>query len=364
VRLPSYQDLSKEQDEVLSVPLESDHLVVGPPGTGKTVMALHRTTALFEQGFDPRLLMFGRLLAGYTGTAARTQGVDDRVSTFHSWFYAWFRKATKREAPEANTWEPDWPAVQAMLAAVDWEGSVSHLLVDEGQDFSGEFYLFVRAVAGCLTIYADENQRITDHSSRLDEIQALTGIESVHRLTRNYRNTLEIAQVAASFYVGHSSGVPDPPARRGDRPVLHHHRTLAETAAAIRRWEAVNPDTSIGVIVPRNDHQKAVIRELKGRTVNPVQFYRRGKKGERPPVVDFAQPGIVVVNHASAKGLEFDSVFLPELQQVPLQDGGDDVKMLMYVLTSRARDHLFLAYSGDGRAAVIDHLPLDLLDVR
>jgi DNA helicase II / ATP-dependent DNA helicase PcrA len=52
---------------------------------------------------------------------------------------------------------------------------------------------------------------------------------------------------------------------------------------------------------------------------------------------------VTVLCFASAKGLEFDAVFLPELQTVPVDDQNELVtKMNLYVMVSRARTHLFL----------------------
>lgn len=345
---------------MLSLSLEHDHLVTGPPGTGKTVMALYRTTSLFEEGYDPLLLMHGKLLAAYTGAAARGQGVGECVSTFHSWFYNWFWQKTRQSVPDVEPYRPDWGAVLAALDGHDWAGEVPHLLVDEAQDFSKEFHAFSKAAAKNLTIYADQNQRIRPDNSTLDEITAMTGITSVHRLTRNYRNTREIAEVASHFFVGHQTGVPDLPERRGDRPVLTRHRDLADAVDSIRRWESTNPDLHIGVFVPTVKMQDRVLGRLRGRTVNPVQTYNSASTIP----VDFGPPGVVVITHQSAKGLEFDSVFIPDLQDVKLDDGGDGFRMMMYVLTSRAREHLFLSFSGEGAPAILAHLPVEALELR
>ena len=40
--LPGIQDLSKEQEAARALPSEGQHLIVGGPGTGKSVLALIR----------------------------------------------------------------------------------------------------------------------------------------------------------------------------------------------------------------------------------------------------------------------------------------------------------------------------------
>lgn len=340
--------------------MDENHLVTGPPGTGKTIMALYRATSLYEGGYDPLLLMHGRLLAGYTGAAARARGVEDCVATFHSWFYRWFTTTTGSNVPEVEAYRPDWRAVQKALEGHDWVGSLPYLLVDEAQDFAPAFHAFCATVARRLTLYADQNQRISSDNATLEEIAANTGITSVHRLTRNYRNTREIAEVAAHFFVGQETGIPDLPERRGDRPVLSRHRDITGAVDAVRRWEAINPDLHIGVFVPTTRMQDRVLAGLKGKTINEVQAYKGGSKQG----VDFGRPGVVVITHQSAKGLEFDSVFIPELQDVRLDDGGDEFRMRMYVLCSRAREHLFLSFSGEGAPAILAHLPIHAMEMR
>jgi Cdc6-like AAA superfamily ATPase len=66
MKLPSYQDLSKEQDRINNLPLEGSYLVTGPPGTGKTVMALYRAQMLSKRNAKAQLLMYSRLLSQYT----------------------------------------------------------------------------------------------------------------------------------------------------------------------------------------------------------------------------------------------------------------------------------------------------------
>ena len=121
-----------------------------------------------------------------------------------------------------------------------------------------------------------------------------------------------------------------------------------------------HPDQSVGVLLPYTKQVTKFVNRLQGKTTSPVQMYMNGVQS----VIDFAKPGIKLVTHSSAKGLEFDTVFLPELQSIQLNFEGDDHKMRMYVLTSRAKNRLDLMYSGEGVPPWVDALPTEYLDVR
>jgi superfamily I DNA/RNA helicase len=73
---------------------------------------------------------------------------------------------------------------------------------------------------------------------------------------------------------------------------------------------------------------------------------------------------VKVVTHASAKGLEFHAVFLPELQSLTVDPEADEIRMRLYVLSSRAKRILNLGYSGEGTPRLVEALPLDLLEDR
>ena len=46
----------------------------------------------------------------------------------------------------------------------------------------------------------------------------------------------------------------------------------------------------------------------------------------------------MIVNYQSLKGLEFDALFVPMLESFPTDATSASVRMLFYVVTSRARD--------------------------
>src|SRR6185437_12924577 len=70
VKLPAFEDLSKEQDLIYNLDLDGNFLVSGPPGTGKSVMALYRAQMLSFDDREPAVLTYSNVLQQYTEQAA------------------------------------------------------------------------------------------------------------------------------------------------------------------------------------------------------------------------------------------------------------------------------------------------------
>ncbi len=106
---------------------------------------------------------------------------------------------------------------------------------------------------------------------------------------------------------------------------------------------------------------------LEDKTKNAVQIYLSGKQTSRSKkreAIEFGTPGVKILTYGSAKGLEFDTVFLPELQSIPGDPQGDDLRMKFYVMASRAKQTLGLMYTGDSVPKFVEALPMSLLDDR
>ena len=93
--LPGIQDLTKEQERVRALPLEGQHLIVGGPGTGKSVVALMRARRLAADGAHYRFLVYNHLL----NRASRQLYESVSSGTWMHWFSQQFREITCREVP-------------------------------------------------------------------------------------------------------------------------------------------------------------------------------------------------------------------------------------------------------------------------
>jgi len=365
--LPVYQDLTPDQRSVIDLPLDQSHLVTGPPGSGKTVMAVYRAQALQKRGEPTMLIMYSKLLSTYTKDALESLGVEEgSTSTMHAWFHKWFKRVYGDEPPTIDKFTFDWDACLEIVGRNPAPEKLrQHVIIDEGQDLPKRLYQLLRFTTRSITVFADENQSIWDENATNDEIAAAAGIRQRAQLLRNFRNTRAIGRVSAHFYTGAGS----PPvemresAEDGDLPVLDEYDSVKSSVDFIVNFERSHPADQIGVLVQYNATMKKLLNRLKDKTVRPVEVYSSDEAIQaKGTPVDFSRPGIKIINWASAKGLEFDSVLLPELQTFRGDASNDNFRMRMYMLTSRARRELYFQYSGTGEPAVIKTLPMEHID--
>ncbi|WP_019617024.1 AAA family ATPase [Psychromonas ossibalaenae] len=366
MRLPRRSELSEQQEDFLmEAPFDRPVLCVGPPGTGKTVLALYRGAMLNQKGDNVDFIMHSKLLNRYVARSVEELDMDFDSRTWHSWIYSLWRKGNGRsKLPELEKYLPDFIKAISFVK----EGKVSklknmyweHLIIDEGQDFPKEFYLFLTVLrheesilAGrqtpVITIFADENQRMEEsRNSTIRDIQNNVPDIIKYEVTVNYRNSGPIANLASYFYVGMSTGIPDTHKNlKGLMPQLRRFDTLEDELQSVVNWLNNNDDLSVGIIVPDRTVQTRIVN-----TINPLAAKRKFKvqkysSGTDADTIDFyTNRTITVVCDKSCKGLEFDSVFIPQLQCYKTDGANEDFfKMKMYVMVSRARSYLQFSYS-------------------
>ena len=252
---------------------------------------------------------------------------------------------------------------------------MSSLVIDEGQDLPEEFYVLAREISDHLTVFADENQRIFEEQSTLAEIRIWMGNPPEYRLTRNYRNTRRIAQLAAHFYTGLQTGIPELPEEGDHEPAILVKRFPEDRGSAERivRQASLNKDNDerdTGVFAPdrrsaffmryrfEEDSELEMREDRADVWPNVLQHYFawRPRSGPPAPEIEFGVPGVVLTNFFNAKGLEFDTVYLTRLQNLYRRLEDPVTRMLFFVVISRARTTLEFHYSGTGEPGIIEFL--------
>ncbi|WP_394329381.1 ATP-binding domain-containing protein, partial [Nocardiopsis sp. CNR-923] len=120
----------------------------------------------------------------------------------------------------------------------------------------------------------------------------------------------------------------------------------------------LHPNRTIGVVVRYRELQMRLL-EVFERAKVPVQAYVGSGQG-RYRDIDPDRPGVHLVTRASVKGLEFDTVFVPDCHRDTADPADPDQTMMYYVLTTRARHELRLGFAGDRPPAHLDAVPREL----
>lgn len=366
MKLPTYQELSREQDAINGLPLDGNWLVTGPPGTGKTVMALYRAKMLEDQRRTVKMLVWSRLLRMYIDDALDTLKLpDDCVSTFDSWLYRFWNnnKLGSGGVPYLgdNSYDYDWDAIHDALNEYGIPHEAPDMIIDEGQDLPRGLYLFASELCDHLTVFADEDQALDEarHTSTR-EIQKLARIRDTFVLEKNYRNSRAIAELALHFH-DNSAALPQLPDRSktGPKPRIREFATWEESVRRVATWSKNNAAATVGIFLPSVSLVKRFARDLEELGAPNVQTYHRA--GKSAPEIKFDESGIIVSYYKNAKGLEFDAVFVCGLDKCKLPIDDPLTRNLFYVLTSRARSNLEFHYTGLGRPPIAKLFPEQML---
>ncbi|MFD7553939.1 DNA helicase [Streptomyces sp. NPDC059835] len=356
----TYLDLTPTQRALLDgMSFDGNHVVDGPPGSGKSVLAAQRAVMLALTGTPAVLLTRSNLLRQSlapmvsdlcSGSATVT------VATAHSWLARWYGA----DAPRSDDGWYDWPAFYERAALAEPGDSLT-LVVDEGQDLPPAFYRLCRILGARTSVFADECQRLTESNSTLLEITQGLGKCSSHTLAANHRNTRQTAELGAWFHTGaHPPALPE---REGLVPRLHslpHQGAVAELLVGLAER---SPGRSIGVVVHSAQAQFELLARLERKSprLRPQMYTAQATAG-RYRTLDLSRPGIVIVHRASAKGLQFDTVVVPDTDT----DAGTDptsaeLRMAYYVMSTRARHELHFGYVGEREPRHLKEIPRHVL---
>lgn len=359
-KLPGAHQLTKDQELARSLPLDGQYLVIGGPGTGKSVVALLRVKQLADQNKNYIFLVFNHLLKHSCFLLAGQKLVAEQ---WQKWFidlysHAFNKAPIPRLPKEANQKYADFDW-EMILNNANERGPVKsadelpYIVIDEGQDMPREFYQALAALGyENFFVVADQNQQIiSGRNSPRQDIEDALCIEpdEVVELRTNHRNNYSVARLARKFYTGDPASpppeLPEAPKYNILKPLLFNFRAEHFNAICKRivLMAQAHSGKLIGVLTANNN-----VRE---RYLDGLQAYARRVEKQAPLIstyqysaaenIPFDQGGIMVINAQACKGLEFDYVFISDIDAYHGQDL-EHLKKLFYVMTSRAIERVFL----------------------
>lgn len=338
--------LDDDQKKVVALSTAEDHVVVGPPGCGKTNLLLLRASYLYKKGSSNIIILsFGRVLREFLATGAEHYPFSsNKIQTYVRWA-AELLRANGLEFEEAPNFEETrnklFEALTLVAAEKKLENVHDVILIDEAQDYSAEEIELIAGFAERVFAVGDKNQQISDHKGALDKLEVFGAKRTA--LTSHYRNGLKICRVADGIknLIDRPDGLEatsnyDETTFPSTVDVFGGLSLDEQVAIAIPRIQTqllAYPGEMIGVLCPRIEDLEAVCEILGKSPLNgDVHVQRAGAYSSFSP-----DRQIVVSTTIGAKGLEFRAVHIlaaDKLKRFPTQ------RNLTYTAVTRAKTSL------------------------
>lgn len=357
--LPAAGDLSEEQEDVEDLELDGQHLIIGGPGTGKSVLCLSRARLLNKKSKPYCFLVFNVLLE----RATRQLYPDVTSSRWIRWikreFWNRYNKGLREKSnnPGDFDWELAKQTMQGQEPVVPQDSDTQYFILDEGQDMPVGFYeTLIEMGWENLFVAADENQSITGLNStiaNLRDVLGLGGVHEQHDLHENFRQKDKgffVAQLANEFYCEIASNQVALPAiaESTEVPWVYQYPPggLGAICNKILQRCHNNPKELVGILAPNHAIRNKYLGILQGIQQSNILISTYDGNEASVESIHFDRGGVVVICAQSCKGLEFDTVFIADINQFWVNRDTCTTKKLFFVMTSRARERVYLLRDG------------------
>lgn len=253
----------------------------------------------------------------------------------------------------------------------------AHIIVDEAQDLSKAQILVISQIVSdetrSISIIADAAQRIYKSGFTWGEVGLNVRGGRTIEFKKNYRNTIQIVKAALSLLEKEddkSDFTTVETARKGEeKPTVGYFSNWDEQSAyVLKQLNKLKSDGNINstVILHRSHSGIRSIKDFLEKNNFEVQELLKTDD------IDFESDSIKVCTLSSVKGLEFENVFIIDLNDdvIPYPPGFNDTeddfhvsteRRLLYTSMTRARERLYLLSSGIS-SRYLSEIDADLLD--
>lgn len=315
-------DLDDDQLNVFNATLDKSCIVSGCAGSGKSVLALIKAQRIQkEKGKDYQIIVYTKALCGYMNSGRLELGLTN------NFVYQWWWK-NKLGMPSAD-----------------------YTIVDEIQDFTKEeIEEFIAATRKQFFFFGDTAQSVYKSfrdTLPVEDIRlSFPNIKPSTKefpLYRNYRLPLQVARLAQCV------GEDLPPfvesiyqSKEQQKPFMLKYNGIKEQIISIAEIIKKREFNDVGIFMPDNSSVEHLVGLFNQQGIDDIQ-YRYRKDEQTYDTLDFSTPQPKVMTYYSAKGLQFETVFLPLLPSII----EEDKRSPLYVAMTRTYHYLYLMYDGN-----------------
>lgn len=363
------KQLDHEQRTALTLGEDANHLIIGPPGSGKTNLLVLRAQQMIRNKVpNVVLLVFNRTLEEFiTNNPTRYALPKANVKTLMRWemelihhlggkpFQGKFEDARRKNCE----------LLRQLCDAQKLTTLHDLVLLDEVQDYLPEEIDLIFRVSRHVFAAGDERQLIYSHQSPIPTLKERC---EAHSLSYHYRNGKKICELADEVgktwqdYVSLGDNSQYNEASIPSKVTHLRCKNITEQAeyiiGGLRTQLTAYPDELLGVMCPLRDDLAAVRSVFATSDLEPLVAYQNSEEGYIP---FNSQARICICTLHGAKGLEFRAAHLAGCDG--LKKFNDRSRRMAYTAITRAKTSMTLYDSGnmpmflDGAIAALSPKP-------
>lgn len=370
------------------MPPSEHRVILGPAGSGKTQVLIHRAAHLAETFKVPpvryRIFVFTNVIKEYIKSGLQFLNLpDETVCTFDHWCRLMYEANISRTLPRLRPGgrfeygssrlfsgsgpgrtkkENDWSRIdfkkirysvlQLLQCARKLQKNLEFVLVDEGQDLTPDVYDVLSLASRHITVFADPQQKIFEEGADESFILKKLGLSRRNMtLLGAYRNAPYVALLASHFisdkglreqYLAQTHTEQ----KVRERPLCFvapsFEKEMDRLAKIVLQRQVMNE--RIGIIVPLNRLLHGLAKGLAERGVSVEKAVRQDSIKAVEVPCDFGNSVPKIATFHMAKGLTFDTVILPRLAETsfPIVTGIARQRIL-FVGMARATQWVYLS---------------------
>lgn len=355
--------LTPNQLKIIKLPFDKNWLVLGPAGSGKTQVLIHRAAYLADTQRLPsksfRLFVFTDMAREFIKPSTRSLGLPkETLTTFDLWCRRFYENHISKDLPRAYVnLRVDSPGIRSGVLRTlernkELQRRLAFVMVDDGQDLAPEAYEVLNLAARHVTVFADFEQKVIDNeTSEAVLAERLKIGRRKHILSAAFGTAPHVAGLASYF-------IPDENLRRAyldhisakqkvrEQPLCYIAPSFEEEmdlmAATVQMRQSMS--RSVGIVVVSDKMLYELPKQLSRRGVKVERVVERDAHNVLHEPYDFGNTVPKVVTYSAAKGMAFDSVFLPGLTEDSFHHlKHRERQRMLFMGIARARQWVYLS---------------------
>ena len=357
------EDLTNVQLRAVGLNTRGHKVILGGPGSGKTLVLLHRARYLLdEMRIDEsrfRIFVFTKVLKQYIVSALGDLDLPDKCTiNFDAWCLNFYKNNISTNVPWIDKM-PDFKAIRNNIYEFicnknNFQPIYDFVMVDEGQDLNDVAYGILTRISKHITVCMDNNQQLYNSGSSESKVFEYLGITMKSAsLLEAYRCSPYIIKLAASMLPEDKQSAFESQSRTRttdiQTPLLYYAQDWQEEQKhliEVAKTRIMRND-SLAVLLPKNRMIYGYARAFKD----------AGIEVETSNNLNFANDKPKILTYHGAKGLTFDSVLMPRLVNYSFRMFNDDeIRRQIFVGITRAQNWVYLSTVENQRTPILERV--------